>query len=93
MRRHVVRVWQASPESILESGEEYVIITGMPCDPAVIGMLRQAYNEVRVFDPGVPWSEFGRSVMYDSGDAWYVPNWGIERVDRPGPEVRIFQKR
>ncbi len=93
MRRHVIGLVELSPESLADRTEEFVVITGMPCDPAAIGMLRQSYDEVRVFDPGVSWSEFGGSVMYDLGDAWYAPNWGIERVHRAGPEVRVFQKR
>jgi len=36
--------------------------------------------------------EYRGKVMYDLGDAWYLPNQGIGRVTRPGPEIRIFRK-
>jgi Dolichyl-phosphate-mannose-protein mannosyltransferase len=93
MRRHVARVWETTVESIVSSGEDYVVVTGLPCDANLINSLDDTYREVQRFDPGTPWPELSRSVMYDSGDAWYLPNYGITQVDRPGPQVRIFQRR
>jgi hypothetical protein len=93
MRRQVTGVWQTTADSIACSGEEYVVLTGLPCDPRLMAALSSAYDEVQTFDPGTPWSEFARSVMYDLGDAWYLPNYGVACVERPGPQIRIFRKR
>jgi hypothetical protein len=62
----------------------------------VIRSLVERYDEVARFDPlraGASWSEYGGRIMYDMGDTWYLPNQGIHRVSRPGPEVRIFRRR
>ncbi len=95
MRRHIAESVESTPESVASSvrGGEIIVVTGMPCDPAVVERLSAEFEEVQRFDPGVPWPEFGRSVMYDSGDAWWLPNIGIHCVERPGPEVRIFRRR
>jgi hypothetical protein len=65
----------------------------VPCDSAAIKQIRSGFDEVQVFEPGVSWSEYGGRVMYDTGDAWYLPNFGLHRVARPGPEIRIFKRR
>jgi len=93
MRRHVCSVWQTSYEALSSSGERYIVLTGMPCDPAAVRILERNYRQVLVIDPGVPWEQYLSEVMYDTGDAWYVPNIGIARVTRPGPQIRIFVKR
>ena len=93
MRRHVASVWETSAESLVSSGEDYVVVTGLPCDGNLVASLVDTYEQVQAFDPGTPWSELTSSVMYDMGDAWYLPNYGIGKVDRPGPEIRIFQRK
>ncbi len=93
MRRHVTAVLVTSPESLASSDERYVVLTGMPCDPALVRRLRERYDERVMFDPGAPWGDPSSRVMYDAGDAWYVPNQGLECVTRPGPQVRIFERR
>jgi hypothetical protein len=93
MRRHVTRSLAITPETVLDGDVEYVVVTGMPCDAEIIAEMERGYDAVQIFDPGVDWSEFGGRIMYDSGDAWYLPNWGIHRVERPGPQIIIFRKR
>ncbi|GEM_PF-7092174 len=92
-RRQVTNVLLISTEHLVNGDEEYIVTTGMPCDRRLLGLLSKRYDEVARFDAGVDWSEQTRQVMYDLGDRWYVPNWGIARVDRPGPEIRIWRKR
>ena len=93
MRRQVSAVWQTTPEELVESGEPYIVLTGLPCDQSLTALLRTHYDEVQVFNPAQDWAEYGGRMMYDMGDAWYLPNLGIERVRMPGPEIRIFRKR
>jgi hypothetical protein len=103
MRRHVTDAIVANPEHPWPDPEapelrewlnaEFVVLTGMPVSEDLITLLEQSYDEVQQFDPGVPWGEYLKGVMYDAGDAWYVPNIGISRVDRPGPQIRIFRRR
>jgi hypothetical protein len=95
MRRHIAETLESTPESLRGRGRgaTIVVLTGMPCDPTIVERLAVEFDEVKRFAPGVPWSEFGRSVMYDSGDAWWLPNIGIGRVERPGPDIRIFKRR
>jgi hypothetical protein len=93
MRRHICSVMQTDPAALSRSGERCIVLTGMPCDPDAIELLQQAgYRQAAFVDPGVPWPEYLEEVMYDAGDAWYVPNFGIHLVSRPGPQVRIFIK-
>ena len=92
MRRHVTETIDARPAPLVNREEPIVILTGMPCDPVIVRLLSETYEEVIHIDPGVPWSEYRGKVMYDLGDAWYLPNQGIGRVTRPGPEIRIFRK-
>jgi hypothetical protein len=103
MRRHVTHALEAEhdrpwTDSVTDEiatwkAADIVVLTGMPVREDLMRLLGESFDEVRVFDPGIPWSEYGKRVMYDAGDAWYLPNYGIGRVERPGPQIRIFKRR
>lgn len=93
MRRHVTGVLVTNPDLLPQRDESIVVLTGMPCDPAVVARLREWCDEIQRFEPEVDWTEYAGRVMYDMGDRWYLPNWGLERVVRPGPEIRIYRRR
>lgn len=103
MRRHVTHAIEVDPDRPwTEPGDsdvarwqesDFVVLTGMPVDQRLMTLLGESYDEVETFDPGIPWSEYTKRVMYDLGDAWYLPNYGIAQVERPGPQIRIFRRR
>jgi hypothetical protein len=93
MRRRVLALYSSTTESLVSAPCDIVVLTGMPVDPQLVRRMDREFVEVQRYEPGVDWSELGGRVMYDTGDAWYLPNWGLHRVARPGPQVVIYARR
>jgi hypothetical protein len=59
--------------------------------PRIAALVAEHYVRAMTFD-GVPAARASGAV-YDQEDAFYTPLGGIENATRPGPNVRIFERR
>jgi 4-amino-4-deoxy-L-arabinose transferase-like glycosyltransferase len=59
--------------------------------PRVASLAADEYVQVAAFD-SVP-AERAADAVYDGEDAFFTPFGGIENAIRPGPNVRIFERR
>ncbi len=71
---------------------DLVVVTGMPYDEQgrrLAEELSRRYELAAQFTPGPD----AARATYDMGDAWWVPNQGLNHVANPGPEIWIFRVR
>lgn len=93
VQRHVTATISLELSALSDREEAYLVITGMPADPAVLAAITQDFEEVKTFSPGPIASAMYKQGDYDQGDAWFLPNLGIHRVQRGGIEIHILRRR
>jgi hypothetical protein len=94
MARMVARYVGVGAEAVNRLSETWVVVTRLPPHTDVLGKLGPRYELVHRIEPG--WHgapDDPGNMVYDWGDAWWLPNIGIEHVDRPGVEINIFRLR
>ncbi len=94
MVRMVAHCIGVGAESIDRLSETWVVVTRLPPHSDVLDKMGPQYELVHRIDPG--WHgepDDPRIMVFDWGDAWWLPNIGIEQVDRAGPEISVFRLR
>ena len=78
-----------SPDVVVLFDSALGVYTSVP--PAIAALVDANYSEVAMFTGIVP-SREGQA-LYDRDDAFFAPFGGIENARRPGPNIRMFERR
>jgi dolichyl-phosphate-mannose-protein mannosyltransferase len=81
------RRFRRLPDLIVVPESPLVIFNGQP--PELLAILGANYRWVETFQGSLT----GRTAVYEQQDAFYVPFANLDSVRRPGPDVRIYQRK
>jgi hypothetical protein len=93
VHRFLAGVVSKDLQDLANGNEPILVVTGMPADPQLLQSLAPWFEQVQEFSPGHSASALYRQGAYDQGDAWFLPNLSLHRVDRPGVDIHVFRRR